>query len=90
MIKIIPLKGMPIVEEGDDIGRLIVEAAERQGTPIEDGDIIVVTHIIVSRAEGRVIDLEAVKPSEAAVRIAQPTRVRIQGSSRWSSASRGP
>jgi len=73
MIKIRPRKGMPIVEEGDDIGRLSVEAAERQGTPIEDGDIIVVTHIIVSRAEGRVIDLEAVKPSEAAVRIAAYT-----------------
>ena len=70
MICIIPLRGMPIVEEGDDVGRLIVEAAERQGTPIRDGDIIVVTHIIVSRAEGRIVDLEAVKPSEAAVRIA--------------------
>ncbi len=73
MIRIIPLKGMPIIEEGDDIGRLIVEAAERQGTPIEDGDIVVVTHIIVSRAEGRIVDLEAVKPSEAAVRIAAYT-----------------
>ncbi len=73
MIRIIPLRGMPIVEEGDDVGRLIVEAAERQGTPIREGDIVVVTHIIVSRAEGRIVDLEAVKPSEAAVRIAAYT-----------------
>lgn len=73
MIHIIPLRDIPIIKEGDDVGRLIVEAAERQGTPIADGDIIVVTHIIVSRAEGRVVDLEAIKPSEAAVRIAAYT-----------------
>lgn len=73
MIRIIPLRDILIVEEGDDVGRLIVEAAERQGTPIRDGDIVVVTHIIVSRAEGRIVDLEAVKPSEAAVRIAAYT-----------------
>lgn len=72
-IRIIPIRGIPIVEEGDNVARLIVEAAEAQGTPIEDGDIIVVTHIIVSRAEGRVVDLKTIDPSEAAKKIAAYT-----------------
>jgi len=73
MISIIPLRGIPIVKEGDDVASLIVEAAEGQGTPLENDDIVVVTHIIVSRAEGRVIDLEDVEPSEAAEHIAAYT-----------------
>ena len=63
MIQIIGIRGIPIVKEGDDIAKLICEAAERQGTPLMDGDILVVTHIIVSRAEGRVVNLRDVKPS---------------------------
>lgn len=69
-IHIIAIKGIPIVGDGDDVAKLIVEAAERQGTPIEGGDILVVTHIIISRAEGRVIDLVKIKPSKVAERIA--------------------
>lgn len=71
IVKIIPVTGMPIIKEGDDIGLLICEAAARQGTPIEDGDIIVVTHVIVSRAEGNVVDLDSVVPSEFAKTVAE-------------------
>ena len=71
MVRIIPIKGLPIIREGDDIGGLIVKAAERQGTPLEDGDILVVTHVIVSRSEGRTVDLGEVNPSEFARRIAE-------------------
>jgi len=69
-VVIIPVEGLPIIKEGDDIGELICKAAERQGTPIQEGDIIVVTHIIVSRAEGNVIDLDGVTPSDFAKNIA--------------------
>ncbi len=67
---IIPVEGLPIIKEGDDIGELICKTAERQGTPIQEGDIIVVTHVIVSRAEGNVIDLDGVTPSDFAKNIA--------------------
>ena len=71
MIEIIPIKGMPIIKEGDDVGEAIVKAAEAQGTPIQDRDIIVVTHVVVSRAEGRIVNLDEVKPSRFAETIAE-------------------
>lgn len=71
VISIIPVTGLPIIQHGDDIGLLICEAAARQGTPIEDGDIIVVTHVIVSRAEGDIINLDSVSPSEFAKTVAE-------------------
>lgn len=71
VIRIIPVTGMPIIKEGDDLGLLICEAAARQGTPIEDGDVIVVTHVVVSRAEGSVVNLDEVSPSKFAETIAE-------------------
>ncbi|MBS7639298.1 MAG: coenzyme F420-0:L-glutamate ligase [Candidatus Bathyarchaeia archaeon] len=71
VISIIPVTGLPIIQHGDDIGLLICEAAAKQGTPIEDGDIIVVTHVIVSRAEGNIINLDSVSPSEFAKTVAE-------------------
>ncbi|MEM1508086.1 MAG: coenzyme F420-0:L-glutamate ligase [Candidatus Bathyarchaeia archaeon] len=70
IIRIIPVTGLPIIRDGDDLGLLICEAAAKQGTPIEDGDIIVVTHVIVSRAEGNVVNLDDIVPSEFAKTIA--------------------
>ncbi|MEM3715698.1 MAG: coenzyme F420-0:L-glutamate ligase [Candidatus Bathyarchaeia archaeon] len=70
IIRIIPITGLPIIKDGDDLGLLICEAAAKQGTPIEDGDIIVVTHVVVSRAEGNVVNLDSVVPSEFAKTIA--------------------
>jgi len=73
-IRIVGLETIPIVGEGDDVGALICEAAEREGVLIEDGDVVVVSHIIVSRAEGRVIDLRSVKPSAFAENVARTMR----------------
>jgi coenzyme F420-0:L-glutamate ligase / coenzyme F420-1:gamma-L-glutamate ligase len=52
-IRIIPLTGIPEVERGDDLGALVGDAVERAGG-LEEGDVIVVAHKIVSKAEGRV------------------------------------
>ncbi|RLI12093.1 coenzyme F420-0:L-glutamate ligase [Candidatus Bathyarchaeota archaeon] len=70
-VRIIGLETIPIVREGDDVGALICEAAEREGVGIRDGDVIVVSHIIVSRAEGRVVRLSEVQPSEFAMNVAK-------------------
>lgn len=70
-IEIIPITGMPIIKSGDDLGLLICEAAARQDTPIKDGDIIVVTHVIVSRAEGNIVNLDSIVPSEFAKTVAE-------------------
>ncbi|RLI09104.1 coenzyme F420-0:L-glutamate ligase [Candidatus Bathyarchaeota archaeon] len=70
-IRIMGLETIPIVGEGDDIGALICEAAGREGIELMDGDVVVVSHIIVSRSEGRVVDLSAVRPSDFAKNVAE-------------------
>ena len=64
--QVIGLVGLPEVRPGDDLPSLIVEAARTQGTGIQDGDILVVTQKVVSKAEGRLVDLKDVQPSARA------------------------
>ena len=63
--------GMPEIQPGDDLGELLVGALANQKTPLEDGDVLVVTQKIVSKAEGRVVDLRNVTPSALAIDFAQ-------------------
>jgi len=70
-VEIIAVEGLPIIEAGDRLGELVCNAAEKQGTPIQDGDILVVTHVVVSRAEGNTVNLDKVQPSEFAKKIAE-------------------
>lgn len=72
-IRIIAIENLPMVKEGDEIGELIVSAAEKGNTPIEDKDIIVVTHKIISKAEGNLANLDDISPSEKAREIAAKT-----------------
>ncbi len=69
-MQLIALRGLPKVKRGDDLGELIAHAAKEQGVNIEEGDVIAVAQCIVSKAEGKVVDLREVKPSELAERIA--------------------
>jgi len=70
-VEVIGVTGLPIIKEGDDLAKMICEATERQGTPIQNGDIIVIAHIVVSRAEGNVVNLDNVIPSDFAKAFAQ-------------------
>jgi coenzyme F420-0:L-glutamate ligase/coenzyme F420-1:gamma-L-glutamate ligase len=70
-VDVFPVENLPIVKEGDDLGELICSATKKQGTPIQEGDIIVVTHIVVSRAEGNIINLDDIVPSPTAKAIAK-------------------
>lgn len=67
----IALEGLPLVRQGDDIGELVVHAAEKQGLHVENGDVVVVAQSIVSKAEGNVVDLRTVKPGQLAQRLAK-------------------
>ncbi|MEM2894107.1 MAG: coenzyme F420-0:L-glutamate ligase [Candidatus Bathyarchaeia archaeon] len=71
MITLIGLEGIPVIKAGDDLGEIIVKAAERQGIGIRDGDVVVVTQKVVSKAEGRLINLEEVRPSSFAEEVAK-------------------
>lgn len=52
-IRILPVAGVPEVQPGDDLGALLVEAAA--ALPLQDGDVLVVTQKVVSKAEGRLL-----------------------------------
>jgi coenzyme F420-0:L-glutamate ligase/coenzyme F420-1:gamma-L-glutamate ligase len=74
-LRVIPLEGMPEVEEGADLAALVVEAAE-----LEDGDIVVLAQKVVSKAEGKVVRLDEVEPSERARELAgdeDPRRLEV-------------
>ncbi len=72
-IKIIAVENLPLIKEGDNLAELISNATEKQGTPLMENDIIVVTHVVVSKAEGNIIDLDKIIPSERAKELAQQT-----------------
>ncbi|MGD0451308.1 MAG: coenzyme F420-0:L-glutamate ligase [Candidatus Bathyarchaeia archaeon] len=73
VIKIIAVENLPLIKPGDNIAELISNAAKKQGTPIKENDVIVVTHVVVSKAEGNIINLDGMTPSEKAKEIAQQT-----------------
>jgi coenzyme F420-0:L-glutamate ligase/coenzyme F420-1:gamma-L-glutamate ligase len=71
-IRIIPIRGIPVpVKPGDDVAVLICEAAEKQGTPLQDGDVLVVSQKVVSKAGGLVFKLSDIRPSEEALRLSK-------------------
>ena len=72
-VEIIAVENLPLIMEGDDLAELICNAAEKQNTPIQEKDVVVITHVAVSKAEGNVVNLDEVSPSERAKEIAQQT-----------------
>jgi coenzyme F420-0:L-glutamate ligase/coenzyme F420-1:gamma-L-glutamate ligase len=73
MITAVPLEGLPEVTPGADLGEVIRRAVEGGARPerLFSGDIVVLAHKIVSKAEGRVRSLREVEPGERAVALAQ-------------------
>ncbi len=72
-IQIIGVTGIPEIRRGDRLGEIISTAARTQGTPLQTGDILVVTQKVVSKAEGRTVDLATVEPSPRAHQLAAPS-----------------
>src|SRR5258708_15386504 len=70
-IRIIPIKGIGEVSPGADLGSIIHEALLNQDLRLEQGDILVVTQKIVSKAEGRTVHLIDIQPSPFAQTFAE-------------------
>jgi coenzyme F420-0:L-glutamate ligase/coenzyme F420-1:gamma-L-glutamate ligase len=68
-VRVIALRGIPELEEGDDLPALLVESAGRVGG-LERDDVVVVAQKAVSKVEGRVVRLSDVEPSERARELA--------------------
>ncbi len=70
-LRIIPIGGVGEITPGSDLGVVISGALQAQQLALETGDILVVTQKIVSKAEGRLVDLARVQPSAFALTIAR-------------------
>jgi coenzyme F420-0:L-glutamate ligase/coenzyme F420-1:gamma-L-glutamate ligase len=75
-LQIIPVAGIGEIRPGDEIAVHVAEAAAAQGTPLADGDCLVVTQKIVSKAENRLVELDP-DDIEARHRLVESESVRI-------------
>ena len=74
-----PLPGLPEIRRGDDLATLILAALRRADLALQAGDVLVVAQKIVSKAEGRSVDLTTIMPSSKAVELA----ARVQKDARF-------
>jgi coenzyme F420-0:L-glutamate ligase/coenzyme F420-1:gamma-L-glutamate ligase len=71
LIQITPIRVSDDIRPDNDLSIVILEAIADSQIEIQNGDILVVTHKIVSKAEGRVVDLTRIRPSPKAIRMAK-------------------
>ena len=69
--ELVPVEGLPEVEPGDALGDLIARAVANGGTTLADDDVVVVSQKIVSKAEGRVVELADIDPGERAIELSE-------------------
>jgi coenzyme F420-0:L-glutamate ligase/coenzyme F420-1:gamma-L-glutamate ligase len=72
-LTLMSLPGLPLIQPGDDLAQLIIEALRSAQLSLVEGDVLVVTSKIVSKAEGRRLDLGTITPSAQAQEIAEKT-----------------
>ena len=68
-----PLRGVPLVQPGDDLSGMIVGALTQSNLSLQPRDVLVIAQKIVSKAEGRLVDLKTVTPSPRAIALANAT-----------------
>ena len=73
-ITLTALQDLPLVKYGDDLCSQITDSLARESLALRDGDIIVVAQKIISKAEGRTVDLNTVIPGKRALELAKETQ----------------
>jgi coenzyme F420-0:L-glutamate ligase/coenzyme F420-1:gamma-L-glutamate ligase len=72
-VTIVSLTGIPLIQPGDDLPKIILEALDRMHTPLITGDVLVVTSKIISKSEGRFFRLQDIIPGPEAIALADET-----------------
>ncbi|HMK54310.1 MAG TPA: coenzyme F420-0:L-glutamate ligase [Methanobacteriaceae archaeon] len=72
-IKLLGLSGIPLINEGDDLGNIILTASRKQDMILENGDVLVVAETAIAKSEGETIDLNSIDPGPEALKIACET-----------------
>ena len=70
---VVPLAGIKLVEPGDDLPAILLQAIAESDCKLQDGDVVAVAQKIVSKAEGRQVKLDDVEPSAQAQQLAAAT-----------------
>ncbi len=70
-LELIPVTGIPEIKQGDNLSKIILDALKSQGLALEVKDIIVIAQKIVSKAEGKVVDLNEVEPTPFAEKLGE-------------------
>jgi coenzyme F420-0:L-glutamate ligase/coenzyme F420-1:gamma-L-glutamate ligase len=70
-VEVVPVEGLPEIQPGDLLGELIARAVTAGGGALADDEVVVVSQKIVSKAEGRVVDLAEIEPGERALELAE-------------------
>ncbi len=73
-LRLLPLQGVPLIEPGTNLLGLICDITERAGPALRDGDVLVVAQKIVSKAEGRYVDLDTIEPGKRALALSAQVR----------------
>ena len=73
-LEVLAVPGLPLVERGDDVPALVARALGAAELAVADGDVLVVTSKLLSRAEGRFVDLDGVEPSARAIELGRQVR----------------
>ncbi len=68
-----PLSGIPLIRQGDNLADIVVSALQNNHITAEDHDILVFAQKIISKAEGRAINITTISPSQRAIELARQT-----------------
>ena len=68
--EILPIEGLPLFHQGDDVADILLKHLQEGNQTLANGDILAIAQKVISKAEGRLVDLRDVKPSSAAVELA--------------------
>lgn len=72
-IEIIPILIRDDIKKGDDIAHLIIKSIKHKNESLQENDVVIITHKIISKAEGRTTDLRNIVPSEESKKISSNT-----------------
>ncbi len=72
-LQLVALKNFPLIQPGDDLAQILVSSLQENQINLIGGDVLVIAQKIVSKAEGRQVDLQSVKPSPEAIALAEKT-----------------
>ncbi len=72
-VKLIGIETIPLINEGDNLAEMIVDAARSENIKVCDGDILVIAETIIAKSEGSIVNLKSLPTSELAVEISKKT-----------------